>query len=173
MPWTPEHPYFPDLLIQFVFVLLLWKPDPYLGPVLRKFWRILQRSSLALRSFQLLTKVHLLLLILPTEVEAMTMMTVATMILLILTGSALKACLVPPVMVKAPQVEVVAEMAVVVVVVRQVLLASPLLQIPMRLCLFRPSLLFRTLSTFGIDKPQLLVLQSRISRTQTPLMGLI
>jgi hypothetical protein len=140
-------------------------------------------SIQALRSFQLPTTVLLLLLNLPMEVM-MTMITVVTIILLIQLihlGPALKACPilgdhpvrpVLPDLAKALWVEVVVvEVAAMVMVVRQVLPAGNQLQIPMRLCLFRLSLLFGMPSTSGIGKPQLLVLPSRISGTRTPLMG--
>jgi hypothetical protein len=139
-------------------------------------------SSLALRSFWLPATELLLLLIPPTEVEAMMMMTVATMILLIqlvLLGPALKDHPVPPVlpeMAKAHQVEeevVVEEVAAMVMVVWQALLAGHRLRIPTSVFLFRLLPCSGMPSTSGIGILQLLVLRSRISGTQTPLTGLI
>jgi hypothetical protein len=126
---------------------------------LRKFQRILQRSSLALQSFQLLNTVLLLLLILLMEVETITMTVVTTNLLILLVLLGRPDWLVLPVTVMVPRAEVEVA-AVVVIAVQQVLLASQLLQIPTRLCLFRPSPLSGTLSISGIDKPQLLVLPS-------------
>jgi hypothetical protein len=75
------------------------------------------------------------------------------------------------VVVKGLWVEVVVGAAAVVMVVWQVLLAGPLLRIPTSVFLFRLLPHSRMLSTSGINILQLLVLRSRISRTQTPLIG--
>jgi hypothetical protein len=135
-------------------------------------------SIQAPRSFRLPTTVLLLLLILLME-EMMTMITVATMnllIQLILLGPALKARpvlgdhpvhLVP--LAKALWVEVVVEVAAMVMVVWQVLPAGPRLRIPTSVFLFRRLPRFGMPSTSGIGILQLLVLQSRISGIRTPL----
>jgi hypothetical protein len=118
-----------------------------LSPGSRKFRRILRMSIHALRSFRLPFTVLLLLLILLME-EMMTMVTVATMnllIQLILPGPALKARPVlgdhpvrPVLLAKALRVEVVVvEEAAEVMVARQVLPARPRLRIPTSVFSFR------------------------------------
>jgi hypothetical protein len=116
-----------------------------LSPGSRKFRRILRMSIHALRSFRLLFPVLHLLLSLLME-EMMTMITVATMnllIQLILPGPALKARPVlgdhpdrPVLLAKALRVEVVVVVEA-AEVARQVLPARPRLRIPTSVFSFR------------------------------------